>query len=107
LAYPKASGKPNTSNFLEHPSNTFVEAFVEGLRLASHRTSFGSEWRLIEFTKDKVRPLRDIIDEFARPVMDRVINEWETRSKGLEQEKHADEPKILLDYLVSQTQGVW
>ena len=106
LAYPQASGKPNSENFRGHPSNTFVEAFVEGLRLASHRTAFGSEWRLIEFAKDKVRPLRDIIDEFASPVMDRVIGEWEAKAKGPEKEKTGDEPTTLLEYLVSQTQGV-
>lgn len=105
LSYPKASGKQNSSDFLEHPSNTFVEAFVEGLRLASHRTAFGDEWRLVEFTRDKVQPLRNIIDEFARPVMDRVVSEWEAKTKGLEKEEDAEEPNTLLEYLVSQTQG--
>jgi len=67
---------------------------------------FGTEWRLLEFTKDKVTPLRNIIDDFARPVMDRVIGEWAAQKKGLEKEKNAEEPRTLLEHLVNQTQGV-
>jgi hypothetical protein len=60
LAYPESSSHENSPSFLNHPSNTFVNAFLEGQHLYVSRSRFGTKWPLNEFWKDRVKPHREV-----------------------------------------------
>ncbi|KAL1673053.1 cytochrome P450 [Schizophyllum commune] len=71
LPYPPASPLANSKQFLEHPSNKFVEAFGEGQNLMALRSRVGgSAWRLYEFWQDKIAPNRKVVDGFVRGILD-------------------------------------
>ena len=69
------------------------------------RMGFGSEWPLAEFWKDKIAPLRKVVDDFTGPVLAAAL---EKRERGLNQEKDVvnDEDLTLLAHLVKHTQGM-
>ncbi|KAJ7123185.1 cytochrome P450 [Mycena epipterygia] len=91
LAYPDSSQNP--PSFLNHPSNTFVNAFLEAQRLHVARSRFGTKWPLNEFWKDKVKPHRNVIDEFIEPILDEAFAEKARRS--------AEDDKLEADTLLS------
>jgi len=104
LPYPPAFGWKNTAAHHDHPSNVFVNAFTGGLDLAESRSKKGAEWPLWEFTKDKVVPLREIMDEFTRPLMEKALADRERQMSGKVDESEK-QPESVLSHLVNQTQG--
>ena len=58
LAYPDGSPQSNAPYFFNHPSNRFVQAFGTGQYFTAVRVQVGTAWRLVEFWKDRVSPLR-------------------------------------------------
>ncbi|PPR03000.1 hypothetical protein CVT24_012329 [Panaeolus cyanescens] len=104
LPYPKSASVKNTESFYNHPSIKFQHAFNEGQLLASIRSTAGEEWRLIEFWKDEVDPLRKHMDEFTEPMMRQALEARERRSKNTELEDKDDGNNTLLAHLVNHTQ---
>ncbi|KAI5888692.1 cytochrome P450 [Schizophyllum commune H4-8] len=71
LPYPPSSPLANSRQFLEHPSNKFVEAFGEGQNLMALRSRVGgTAWRLYEFWQDKIAPNRKVVDGFVTSILD-------------------------------------
>ncbi|KAG2003619.1 cytochrome p450 [Coprinopsis cinerea AmutBmut pab1-1] len=102
VPYPPNSGLPNPTSFTLHPSNTFVNAFFNGLNEVAMRSVIGEEWPLREFSKDLVKPYRDIVDQIIEPMVDAALQA--AHSDTSEKEKSGrDEPTTLLQQLVSQT----
>ncbi|PPQ87646.1 hypothetical protein CVT25_011484 [Psilocybe cyanescens] len=105
IPYHSSVSKKNTREFYNHPSTPFVKAFAEGLILSTKRLSMGPEWPLAEFTKDKVLPLRRIMDDFTDPLMRMALAK---REQDLSSDKDATtdekEESTLLSHLVNRTQ---
>ena len=106
IPYPPLSAKQNPASFLSHPSNVFIQGFVEGQVRSALRYSLGTEWPLgAEFWADKVSPMRKVMDEFAEPLLNAALDRRDERlAKGSGKERQ-DEATNLLDHLVDQTQG--
>lgn len=64
----------------------------------------GYEWPLSEFTKDRILPLRKIMDDFTDPLMKMALAK---REQDLSLDKTPDEKEepTLLSHLVNHTQG--
>lgn len=101
LAYPKSSGIPNSSDFTNHPSNVFVDAFMAGQLASGKRTMIGSNWPLMEFWKDTVTPLRKVIDEFTEPLLDEALAKKQKNPDLKEEDDYGD---TLLSHLIHQTE---
>ncbi|KAJ7165917.1 cytochrome P450 monooxygenase pc-3 [Mycena filopes] len=98
LAYPEAAAAQTPAAFFNHPSNVFVNAFIDGQRVHVNRSRFGSKWRLNEFWTDRVRPHREIIDEFIEPILNDALAK---KAEGKESKEEA--PETLLGHLLLGT----
>lgn len=106
LPYPETSRLANSSSFVNHPSNSFVRAFFDAQDWAARRVRYGPLWRLFEFWKDEVKPLRDVINEYIDPIMAETLAAKEIKKKGgLTAEKVQTEEGSLLEQLVEHTEG--
>ncbi|KDR74434.1 hypothetical protein GALMADRAFT_141472 [Galerina marginata CBS 339.88] len=104
LPYSASSKIPNSDEFLNHPSNVFVDAFLEGQTTASLRTRMGPNWPLSEFWEDKIKPLRKVMDGFTEPLLLQAL-----ANKKIASEKDIkvdDDAATLLSHLVQHTQDV-
>ncbi|KAF4609531.1 hypothetical protein D9613_012249 [Agrocybe pediades] len=99
LPFPPAYAHLNTAAYHNHPSNVFVEAFTHGLTRTASRAGLGAEWRLFEFAGDKVKPMRKVIDEFVKPMIERALKDRETGFSG-----KSKAPHTVLASLVDHTQ---
>ncbi|KAJ7634636.1 cytochrome P450 monooxygenase pc-3 [Roridomyces roridus] len=99
LPYPASSSQTNPPSFLEHSSNRFVNAFMEGQKLHVYRSPFGSKWALNEFWHDKIKPHRDVIDQFIEPILNDALTE-----KARADVDPKSEPDTLLSHLVQETE---
>ncbi|KXN91297.1 Cytochrome P450 52A3-A [Leucoagaricus sp. SymC.cos] len=100
LPYPSAPSplaKPNPPSFVNHPSNTFVEAFVVGLGHMARRAQLGALWPLAEMWGDVVVPYRDEVHRFIEPFMEKGFREKNVGSES------GGNSETLLHYLFSQT----
>ncbi|KAJ7924700.1 cytochrome P450 monooxygenase pc-3 [Mycena leptocephala] len=88
LPYPEFSPLADSPQFLNHPSNTYVKAFVEGQILMVDRAAYSSKWPLWEFWKDKVKPHRTIADEYIEPILNAAL---EKKKAGQQYEGKGDE----------------
>lgn len=102
IPYPNSSAHKNPTSFYEHPSNKFLTAFGQGQSQAAARSALGEDWPIIEFWGDAVKPLRDIMDDFTRPLLEQALARKEA-NENLDV-KDGDEEN-LLDHLVKHTQG--
>ncbi|PPQ70103.1 hypothetical protein CVT25_005608, partial [Psilocybe cyanescens] len=104
IPYHPSVVRENTTEFSNHPSTSFIKALTEGLLLAAGRLSMGYEWPLSEFTKDRILPLRKIMDDFTDPLMKMALAK---REQDLSLDKTPDEKEepTLLSHLVNHTQG--
>ncbi|KAJ3515203.1 hypothetical protein NLJ89_g1903 [Agrocybe chaxingu] len=100
LPYPPSLAHLSPTSFNTHPSNTFVDAFTEAQIISARRAGQGPDWALFEFFKDTVKPYRDIMDKFSSPVIQRAVQEWQSKK-----DKKDEEHNTLLDSLLDQTQG--
>ncbi|KAG6861420.1 hypothetical protein C0995_000260 [Termitomyces sp. Mi166 len=107
LPYPPPSSfypaSPQSSDS-QHPSSRFVDAFLEGQILSVLRSRYGPSWALLEFWKDRVLPLRAVIDEFVQPILEAAIRNKRTREQTAEKNSEESQGGTLLDHLVSQTE---
>ncbi|CAK5275913.1 unnamed protein product [Mycena citricolor] len=60
LPYPNYASERTSATFLNHPSNKFVDAFMDGQQFHVDRSRFGSKWELNEFWEDKVMAQRKV-----------------------------------------------
>jgi len=104
IPYPPASADKNQESYYKHPSNSFVKAFGQAQVATLLRTELAQDWPLAEFSRDEVKPLRKVIDDFTTPLMERALLQKEKRA-GDSEEAREDEPLTLLDHLVNHTQG--
>lgn len=100
LPYPENSPLANDPSILNHPSNVFVRAFMQGQIHTAFRARFGMLWPLKEIWSDKVSPYRQQVDEFVNPIL-------EERKQHLAAEKPSDddEGETFLDHLIKHTAG--
>ncbi len=101
-AHPSPLAKANSSIFEEHPSNTFVKAFIKAQDHVALRGRSGTFWVLKEIWGDAVAPFRKEIDHFVEPFVQEGMSRKEMRAK----DSKAGGDQTLLDYLVHQTPGV-
>ncbi|KAL1683215.1 cytochrome P450 [Schizophyllum commune] len=105
LGYPEGAPQSNAPYFLNHPSNRFVQAFGTGQYFTAARVQAGTAWRLIEFWKDKVSPLRAIVEEYIRDLLEAAAVEKSnvdaTKRPSDYKPKEGDN---LLQHLVNYTQ---
>ncbi|KAJ7062830.1 cytochrome P450 monooxygenase pc-3 [Mycena amicta] len=106
LAYPESAAHLTSPAFLNHPSNSFVTAFIEGQHLHVDRSRFGSKWQLGEFWKDLIQPHREVIDKFIEPIIQRALSEKLRRAAAsTEANTDADkEVETLLGHLLKSTE---
>ncbi|KAF8960281.1 cytochrome P450 [Flammula alnicola] len=107
IPYPPLSALKNSPSFYNHPSNIFVNAFrvLEGQVLTGLRYSLGTDWPLgPDFWKNKVTPLRKIMDDFTEPLMKEALTKREERIFKKDSKSEDGEPATLLEHLVGQTQ---
>ncbi|KAJ3794567.1 cytochrome P450 [Lentinula aff. detonsa] len=102
LPYPEGSPLANDPSILNHPSNVFVRAFMQGQIQTAFRARFGKMWPLKEICSDKVLPHRRQVDEFVNPILE------ERRKQHLAMaatEKAGDdgEGETFLDDLIKHT----
>ncbi|PPR02520.1 hypothetical protein CVT26_012004 [Gymnopilus dilepis] len=102
LPYSPCANVPNPPEFENHPSNVFVNAFMEGQRISAIRTRMGPNWPLAEFWHDKVKPLREIMDSFTEPLLRAALEKNATDEKTDDK----DDGDTLLAHLVKHTQDV-
>ncbi|PPQ85711.1 hypothetical protein CVT25_002479 [Psilocybe cyanescens] len=102
IPYPPAHKERNSSLFYNHPSTSFVKAFTEGLWLVAERSNLGKEWSLWEFNRDKITPLRRIIDDFTEPLLRKALDTHANDMNSEASLKHKDEV-TLLEHLVKHT----
>ncbi|KAL1747391.1 cytochrome P450 [Schizophyllum fasciatum] len=116
LAYPPGAPEARSPQFLSHPSNRFVEAFAEGQNLMALRSRVGgSIWRLYEFWQDKIKPNRDVVDEFVSSILkDAAFAKQDIEAKTGAPTKpgendtllhhllnHTQDPRVLADEIVN------
>ncbi|KAF9523243.1 cytochrome P450 [Crepidotus variabilis] len=97
LPYPASAAQLNTEQFLNRPSNKFVNAFAEDQYKSLQRTKRGKLWTPMEFWKDEVKPFRKIVDAYT------------SRKEKPSNPNGDDEGSndTLLEDLIEQTQGNW
>jgi hypothetical protein len=106
LPYPASSPLARSSEFMNHPSNKFANAFTAGQYHTALRVWQGADWPLAEFLADKVKPFRKIVDEFIEPILkDALAEHAVTENKLSEGEKANDDGESLLTHLLSHMQG--
>lgn len=102
LPYPDFSPIANSPAFRNHPSNIFVDAFLQGQISTSYRGRMGPSWPLIEFWRDEIKPLRKTMDKFTEPVLFEALQKWNLAVAG---KGSAEEDDTLLSHLIQHTQG--
>jgi hypothetical protein len=100
--HPSPLARANTPTFENHPSNSFVKAFLGGQDVISLRSRYGTFWPLKEIWGDAVTPLRKEVDRFVEPFVQEGIRRKQENGKD---STKASDSETLLDYLVDQTPG--
>jgi hypothetical protein len=102
LPFPPALAARTPKSFLDHPSTPFVNAFGRSQALSIVRLNYGPAWRLVEFWRDEVKPLREALDDFVTPLMNRAL---EKRAQDMKTDiKTTAEEDNVLAHLVRDTQ---
>jgi len=104
IPYPPGAEHNNPASLLEHPSQTFLDAFTKAQIISNVRLTRGDIWPLFEFKEDLVKPLRQIVDGFTEPIIAEALEKRERRlAKNINVEDN--EVDNLLSHLVNSTQG--
>jgi len=103
LPYPEGSPLAKDPSILNHPSNVFVRAFMQGQIQTAFRARFGQMWPLMEFWSDKVLPHREQVDAFVNPILTERQNQHLAMAAT---EKAGDdgEGETFLDHLIKFTE---
>lgn len=103
LPYPQSSPLVDSPAFLNHPSNTYVRAFVQGQILMLERAALSTKWPLREFWKDRIKPHRDVADQYIEPILEEVLAK--KRARKQEDIPQAEEDVTFLSHLVQSTES--
>ncbi|TRM60413.1 cytochrome P450 [Schizophyllum amplum] len=105
LPYPDGNSLANSPEFVNHPSNRFVEAFWEGQNLTAMRSRTGDTWKLLEFWKDTIKPCRTVVDEFTREILaEQDLHKGDIEARQGASGAKPNENDTLLQHLVAHTQ---
>ena len=96
LPFPPKASHLNTAEFTSHSSNTFVSAFADAQMFASMRARSGALWRLFEPLQDKVKPLRQKLNDYVADLIEQGLKRREEKVEDKEDE-------TLLDHLLRDT----
>ncbi|KAK0502032.1 cytochrome P450 [Armillaria luteobubalina] len=99
LPYPAGSPMAGSLHFVNHPSNSFVEAFAKAQEQISIRVQKCPSWPLSELWADEVQPLREVINGFVQPLLSETLNRKAKGIKAVGLDKDL-ESMTLLDRLV-------
>ncbi|TFK21754.1 cytochrome P450 monooxygenase pc-3 [Coprinopsis marcescibilis] len=99
LAYPANSGRQNSREFTDHPSNAFADSFDSALYELVECTLLGNDWPLREIFGDRVLPKKKIVDQFIEPIVQRALEQRKGRDE-------TEKSECLLQELLSQTQDL-
>ncbi|KAK0438207.1 cytochrome P450 [Armillaria borealis] len=114
LPYPAGSPLAGSFHFVNHPSNSFVEAFAKAQEQMVVRVQKGPSWPLSEIWADKVQPLRKVINDFVQPMLSEALGRKAkgVKSVGLDKDldstslldrlvQDIDDPKVIQDELIN------
>ncbi|KAK0184289.1 cytochrome P450 monooxygenase pc-1 [Armillaria mellea] len=103
LPYPAGSPMAGSLHFINHPSNSFVKAFVKAL-----------EKVILRIQKDEVQPLREVINDFVQPMLSEALDRKAKGVKSVDLDKDLesaslldrlvqdiDDPKVVQDELIN------
>ncbi|KAK0462557.1 cytochrome P450 [Desarmillaria tabescens] len=102
LSYPPGSPMAGNPHFVNHPSNSFVEAFAKAQEQTIVRLQRGPSWPLRELWADGVHPLRQVMNHFVQPMLSDAFDRKAKGVKPVDLEKDL-ENMSLLDRLVQDT----
>jgi hypothetical protein len=105
LPYPASSPLADSDAFLNHPSNKFASAFMEGQRVANLRTRYGLAWPLVEFWQDKVKPHRKVVDQFIEPILVETLATRAAIGSEADSKDGVEDEGVLLNHLINHTKG--
>ena len=96
--YPQSSGVPNGVIYDNHPSNVFVNAFMQGQIGTAKRARYGELWPLREFWKDEISPHRQVIEEYVKPLMRNALSK---KTAGYLDHKEEESGNLLTNLVVA------
>ncbi|KAJ3842739.1 cytochrome P450 monooxygenase pc-2 [Lentinula raphanica] len=103
LPYPDGSALANDLSILNHPSNVFVRAFMQGQIQTAFRARFGKMWPLKEIWSDEVLPHRRQVDKFVNPILEERQRQHLATSAWTEKIGNDEEEETFLDHLIKHT----
>ncbi|KIK53194.1 hypothetical protein GYMLUDRAFT_49516 [Collybiopsis luxurians FD-317 M1] len=103
LPYPAGSPLAKDPSIMNHPSNVFVRAFMQGQIQTAFRARFGTMWALKEFWSDKVLPDRIRVDEFVHPILEERKKQHLAMAAS-EKVNDDGEGETFLDHLIKHTE---
>ncbi|KAK0462778.1 cytochrome P450 monooxygenase pc-3 [Armillaria novae-zelandiae] len=114
LPYPAGSPLAGSLHFINHPSNSFVKAFVKAQEQIVIRTQRGPSWPLSELWEDEVQPHREVINDFVQPMLSEALDRKAKGGKPAGSDKDLesmslldrlvqdiDDPKVIQDELIN------
>ncbi|KAK0474604.1 cytochrome P450 [Armillaria novae-zelandiae] len=107
LPYPAGSPMAGSLHFINHPSNSFVKAFVKAQEKIVIRTQKSPSWPLSELWADEVQLLWEVINGFVQPMLSEALGRKAKGStsvgsdKDLESMSLLDHPKVVQDELIN------
>ncbi|KAK0436982.1 cytochrome P450 [Desarmillaria tabescens] len=114
LPYPPESPMAGDPHFVNHPSNSFVQAFAKAQEQIVIRFQRGPSWPLHEFWADEIHPLRQVINRFVQPMISEALDRKAEGVKPVDVEKdlenmslldrlvqEIDDPKVIQDELIN------
>ncbi|KAH9483075.1 Cytochrome P450 monooxygenase 75 [Psilocybe cubensis] len=104
LPYSPESKVQNSTEFLNHPSNVFADAFLAAQIQVAYRARMGPNWPMGEFWGDKIAPLRRILEDFIEPPLRKALEEKKQRELLGDSKVDDSEGETLLKNLVQETQ---
>ena len=107
LPYPDGSALANDLSILNHPSNVFVRAFMQGQIQTAFRARFGKMWPLKEIWSDEVLPHRRQVDKFVNPILEERQRRHLATSAWTEKIGNDEEEETFLDHLIKHTAGCY
>ncbi|PPQ73503.1 hypothetical protein CVT24_007649 [Panaeolus cyanescens] len=104
LPYPHYIQSSNSNTqFNDHPSSRFVNAFSQAQSVTSFRMRFGVHWPLTEFWHDKIKEPMKVVHDFIDPIVAQAI-ERKRELKAVAQEEQDKDDETLLENLVNSTE---
>ncbi|KAK0213265.1 cytochrome P450 [Desarmillaria ectypa] len=114
LPYPSGSPMAGNPQFVNHPSNPFVKAFMKAQEQLIIRLQRGPSWPLHELWEDGILPQRQTINHFVQPMLSDAFDRKAKGVNPVNSEKDLenmslldrlvqdiDDPKVIQDELIN------